>query len=159
MAKLRTTRPENDRRPARPAGHGTAFTLAIGLGLGTVLFGTVGCGQDTREAVADPTAVEPALVSERPLMTLLAAPRSEWIDYSPRDRKLTFYDLPASGRWMIKRSDRDTAYPVGPEHVLPEGLNPADTTVYYVRAGGQTSRSVTLAQIQAARPEQVSIAR
>ena len=158
MTKLRTTRSENDRRPACAAGHGTAFSLAMGLGLGSVMFGSLGCGQDTRES-ADPDAVEPTLVSERPLMVLLAAPRSEWIDYSPRDRKLTFYDLPASGRWMIKRSDRDTAYPVGPEHVLPEGLDPSDTMVFYVRAGGQTSRSVTLAQIQAARPEQVSIAR
>ena len=77
-------------------------------------------------------------------MVHLPAPRSEWINYSANERKLTLYNLPSAGRWMVKRSDSAVPCPIGPEHILPEGLNPAETTVYYVRPSGQTSRSVTL---------------
>jgi hypothetical protein len=42
---------------------------------------------------------------------------------------------------------------------LPEGLDPNDTEVFYVRPGGQVSRSVTLAQIRDAGRDHVSIAR
>lgn len=153
MAMLRKTRSDRERRPARATGQGLASTLALGFGF--ALIGILGCGAESRE----PDVVEPSLVSERPFMSKLPAPRSAWIDYSARDRKLTFYDLPSSGRWMVKRSDREMAYPVGPEHVLPEGLNPTETMVFYTRPGGQTSRPVTLAQIQAARDEHVSINR
>src|SRR6266540_5640945 len=120
MMKLRMTRSDNDRRRARVAGQGTAITLALGLGFGCVLIGSLGCGQDSRDGAADPAAVEPVIDSDRPLMVHLSPPRSEWIEYSPSSRKLTFYDLPSSGRWMVKRSDLATPYPVGPEHVLPE---------------------------------------
>ena len=157
MTKLRKTRSDRERRPTRAAGQGLASTLALGFGFG--LIGILGCGQESRDVPADPAAPEPALVSERPLMEKLAPPRSEWIDYSARDRKLTLYNLPSSGRWMVKRPDRDTAYPVGPEHILPEGINPTETMVYYMRPSGQISRSVSLAQILAARDEHVSIAR
>ena len=92
-------------------------------------------------------------------MSSLPPPRAEWIDYSAKDRKLSLYQLRASGRWMVKRPDRDQAYPVGPEHVLPEGIDAGETYVYYVRPGGQTSRSITLAQIQAATREHLSIDR
>ncbi len=157
MAMLRKTRSDRERRPAHATGQGLASTLALGFGF--ALIGILGCGAESRELPVNPDVVEPSLVSERPFMSKLPAPRSAWIDYSARDRKLTFYDLPSSGRWMVKRSDREMAYPVGPEHVLPEGLNPTETMVYYTRPGGQTSRPVTLAQIQAARDEHVSINR
>jgi hypothetical protein len=136
-----------------------ALTFAVGLVFGFVLFGSFGCGKESRHSAADPAAVEPAIETDRPQMVHLSPPRSEWIEYSTSSRKLTLYDLPSSGRWMVKRSDLPTAYPVGPEHILPEGLDPAETMVYYTRPGGLTSRPVTLAQIQAARPAHVSFNR
>jgi len=127
------------------------------FGYGTVCLLGLGCSRESHEAVDAAGAAKTA--SDRPLMARLAAPRCEWIDYSPKDRKLTLYDLPASGRWMVKPSDRATAYPVGPEHILPQGLDPDETEVFYMRPGGQVSRSVTLAQIRDAGRDHVSIAR
>jgi hypothetical protein len=152
MTVLRTTR-SAFRRGSRRAGQG----LALALGVAGILFGILGCGRDNVADNTDPQ--DPAAITEtdRPLMTQLPAPRSEWIAYSANDRKLTLYSLPASGRWMVKRSDLPAAYPVGSEHTLPEGINPAETMVYYIRPTGQTSRGVTLAEIQAARQEHVSL--
>jgi hypothetical protein len=149
MAALRTTRFAIFRR----AGQG-AFAL---LGLGAVLFGVSGCGRDVVEDRTVEQSNAAAVDTDRPLMVQLPAPRSEWIDYSANERKLTLYNLPSAGRWMMKHSENATPYPIGPEHILPEGLNPAETMVYYVRPSGQTSRCVTLAQIQAARPVHVSL--
>ena len=151
MTVLRTTR-STPRRAVRRAIHG----LVLALGFGMVLIGSLGCGREKREIEADP-AIDPAPATDRPHMAQLPAPRSEFIDYSPTDRKLTLYDLGSSGRWMVKRADMTTAYPVGPEHILPEGLDAKETLVYYVRPGGQTSRTVTLAQIQSAHREHVSL--
>jgi hypothetical protein len=138
----------------------TTWAKAI-LGLGVGLFGPFGCGHEPQNSTSDEAvAVEPeAIDTERPQLASLPPPRSEWIEYSANDRKLSLYQLRASGRWMIKRSDRETAYPIGPEHVLPEGLNPATTIVYYTRPNGLTSRGVSLAQIQATTREHVSLAR
>jgi len=97
--------------------------------------------------------------SERPQMATLPPPRAEWIEFSTRDRKLNLYQLRASGRWMVKRPDREAAYPIGSEHVLPDGIDANETFVFYQRPGGQVSRSITLAQIQAATREHVSIVR
>jgi len=161
MKALRMTRQETIRRPARGAGHGTAFSIAAVLGFGFLLLGLFGCGHEPRESTDETSAVadEPIVETERPLMASLPPPRSEWIEYSAKDRKLTLYQLRASGRWMVKRPDRAQAYPIGAEHVLPEGINPNETIVYYTRPGGQVSRGVTLAQIQSATREHVSIAR
>ena len=153
MTELRITRSANDRRLARRAGHGWSFVL----GFGALLVGILGCGHDPQATTANPATSDAAPISDRPLMTQLAAPRSEWIDYSPKDRKLTLYDLPASGRWMVRRSDNPIPYPIGPEHILPEGVDPKETVVFYVRPGGQRSRTVTLAQIQASRPDYLSL--
>ena len=151
MTALWTTRLEQTRR-LRRAGHGLVLALSF-----AVLIGIIGCNRETREE-AEPASPDAATATDRPMLTHLSAPRSEWINYSPNDRKLTLYTLPAAGRWMIKRSDLTSAYPIGPEYVLPEKLDPNETVVYYIRPGGQTSRSVTLAQIQAARPEHMSLA-
>jgi hypothetical protein len=144
MTELRTTRPSVNR-------------FLNGFGLGCVLVLGLGCGRQSREAID--AAENGANATDRPLMSRLPPPRCEWIDYSPKDRKLTLYDLSASGRWMVKPSEHAPAYPVGPEHILPEGLDPNDTEVFYVRPGGQVSRSVTLAQIRDAGRDHVSIAR
>lgn len=161
MKALRMTRSETDRRPARLAGQGLAVSLVAVLGIGSLLLGVFGCNRDSRElGEGEGVAVDPpSQVSERPQLVNLPAPRPEWIEYSAKDRKLTFYQLRSSGRWMLKRSDREKAYPVGAEHVLPDGLNAAETFVYYTRPGGQTSRVVSLAQIQSSTREHVSINR
>lgn len=157
MKALRMTRLETD-RPARFPGHGMARALVLVSGF-CALFGLSGCGQVSRDSGEGDSLPTDSLATERPQLDSLPAPRAGWIEYSARDRKLTFYQLHASGRWMVKRSDRDKAYPVGAEHTLPEGLNPAETFVYYTRPGGQVSRGITLAQIQNASREHVSIAR
>jgi hypothetical protein len=129
------------------------------MGFALVLCGAFGCGHEPQsdpEELASEAAVPP---TDRPLPATLPAPRPEWIEYSSRERKLTMYDLRASGRWMIKRPDREKPLPMGPEYVLPEGLDAGETFVFYTRPGGQISRSVTVAQIQASRPEHVSINR
>ena len=160
MLALWTT-PEKFERPARRAGQGSALSSLAVLGFATLLLGTFGCGHEPRDTVSDDSsATEPApFATDRPLMASLPPPRAEWIEYSAKERKLNLYQLRASGRWMVKQPDRETAYPVGPEHVLPEGLDSNKTYVYYVRPGGQASRGVTLAQIQAATREHVSILR
>ena len=161
MQALWITRPEDNRWPARGMGHGMGFSLAAILGFGLILGGIFGCGHEPRETSDNESVItdQMAAESERPLLASLPAPRSEWIDYSAKDRKLTLYHLRASGRWMVKRSDRAQSYPIGAEHVLPEGINPNETIIYYTRPGGQISRGVTLAQIQSATREHVSIAR
>lgn len=153
--------PEKSERPARRAGQGSALSCLATFGFGLLLLGVFGCGHEPRDASSDdPAAMEATpFVSERPLMSSLPPPRAEWIEYSARENKLSLYQLRASGRWMVKRSDRETAYPVGPEHVLPEGIDSNETYIYYVRPGGQASRSISLAQIQAATREHISIAR
>lgn len=144
MAALRKTRPVTDPRPARRAGRGAIFTLTVVLGFG-VLAGMAGCSRGPRDG-ADPDPY-------RPKMTPLPPPAGDRIDYSAKDRKLTFYDPPGGpARWMIRRPGLPSAYPVGPEHTLPEGTDPDETFVYYVRPGGAASREVTLSQIRAARP-------
>jgi hypothetical protein len=159
MKVLRTT-PEMHDRPARTAGQGTALKCLATLGFGLLLTGVFGCGHEPAPGPDEANAIEEKpFASDRPLMSTLPPPRAEWIEYSAKDRKLSLYPLRASGRWMVKRADRDTPYPVGPEHVLPEGLNPGETLVYYVRPGGQSSRPVTLADIQAATREHLSIDR
>ncbi len=159
MKALRMT-PTNADRPARGAGQGAAYSCFAVLGFGILSLGVFGCGHEPHEITNDEAVVqESAPNSERPLLASLPAPRSEWIDYSAKDRKLSMYHLRSSGRWMVKRSDREAAYPIGPEHTLPEGINPSETFVYYTRPNGQSSRSVTLAEIQAATREHVSIAR
>jgi hypothetical protein len=160
MTALRTT-PEMSERPARRAGQGSALSCLATFGFGLLLLGLFGCGHEPRETGPDdPAAVEAKpFASDRPLMSTLPPPRAEWIDYSAKDRKLSLYQLRASGRWMVKRPDRETAYPVGPEHVLPEGIDSSETYVFYIRPSGQTSRSITLAEIQAATREHLSIDR
>jgi|GEM_PF-2122111 len=160
MTALRMT-PTTTERPARVAGHGSALSTLATFGFGLLLLGVCGCGHEPREASSEDTGSVEAtpFASDRPLMASLPPPRAEWIEYSSRDRKLNLYQLRASGRWMMKSADRDTPYPIGPEHVLAEGLNPNETYVYYVRPSGQSSRTVTLAQIQAATREHVSFAR
>src|SRR5437879_1278568 len=145
MSALRMTQLVTDGRPAPSTGEGRAFVLL--LGLAAIVVGMAGCdgqgGNGVEASEADATPY-------RPLMTYLPPPASDRIDY--RDHKLTFYDLTGGGRWMVKRADTPTAYPVGPEHTLPESVKPDDTIVFYTRPGGQKSRAITLAQIQAARP-------
>lgn len=92
----------------------------------------------------------------RPCMTVLPPPTVDQVRYDANTRRLTFSDATVAARWMVKRSDEATPYPVAQEHTLPEGLNADDTFVYYTRPGGQSSRHLSLAQIQAARPEHVS---
>jgi hypothetical protein len=147
-------------RPARRAGQGSALSSFAFVGFGLLLVGVFGCGHEPREAShEDVGAVEASALSERPQMATLPPPRAEWMEFSTRDRKLNLYQLRAHGRWMVKRSDREAAYPIGMEHVLPDGIDANETFVFYQRPGGQVSRSVTLAQIQAATREHVSIAR
>jgi hypothetical protein len=160
MTALRTT-PTATAGPARGAGQGTALSRFASLGFGLLLVGVFGCGHEPRDAApAQNGASETeAVASERPHMATLPPPRAEWIEFSAQYRKLNLYPLRSAGRWMVKRSDRDAAYPIGTEHVLPEGIDANTTFVFYQRPGGQVSRSITLAQIQAATREHVSFAR
>src|SRR5687768_3865232 len=114
MTALRIT-PMTTERPAKRAGQGTALSCLATFGFGLVLLGASGCGHEPRELEpSDSAAAEPVpFATERPLLSTLPPPRAEWIDYSAKDRKLNLYQLRASGRWMVKRSDRETAYPVG----------------------------------------------
>lgn len=149
MTALRTTRPETaDRRPARSAGRRKDFPLVLALGLGVALVGLSGCGSEVAGGQATP---DPA--PYRPCMTDLPPPTVDQVRFDAHSRRLSFAEQAGSARWMVKRSDAQNPQPVGPEVTLPEGLNANDTFVYYTRPGGLTSRHLTLAQIQAARPE------
>lgn len=133
MTALRTTRPAPPRRR-------TGARRARLLGLTTFL-GLAGCGGPGPEP-ADP----------RPATSRLPAPASERIGYDDQTRTLTLPDPPPpGGRWMVRLPNDPVPAPVGPDHRLPEGVDPGTTLVYYCRPGGQTSGAVSLAQIQAAR--------
>lgn len=152
MTALRTTRPETDRcrRPARPAGRRKDFPLALGLGV--LLAGLTGCGSRVAEGDAAP-------VVYRPYMTPVPPPTVDQVRYNTDTRTLTFAEQSGPARWMVKRADAPTAYPVGPEHTLPEGTDPAETFVFFARPGGGTSRGLSLADILAAGPEHRSAIR
>jgi hypothetical protein len=127
------------RRPARGA-------LIVGLAFG--LMASVGCGNQA--GPEDAAAVEQEAVIN-PAAAELPPPATDRIDYDSRTRTLTFYDLPESARWMVRKPHTLLADSVGPDHRLPEGIDPEHTFVFYRRPGGQQSRAVSLAQIQAAR--------
>lgn len=141
MNPLRTTRwsAAASRRSVRSA-------LIVGTALG--LIASAGCGKQAapenaaapeQESVVNPAAAE------------LPPPATDRIEYDSRTRTLTFYDLPESARWMVRKPHSLLADSVGPDHRLPEGIDPEHTFVFYRRPGGQQSRAVSLAQIQAAR--------
>ena len=136
MMALRTTRPDTSRRPR--------FLRELAVLLSVVLVGLTGCSGGSKDGRAD--AQNPA--PYRPMMVQLPAPAPDRIVY--KSGTLTVYDLPASGRWMMQRNGAPHAYPIGPQHTLPEGLDAENTFVYYCRPGGQQSGHVSLAQILAA---------
>ena len=138
MTTLRMTRPDTD-TPPRGGANGRHRLTALALcGL---LAAITGCGEQRPEA--DPPAfhADPA--------ASLPPPATDRIDYDARTRTLTFYDLQGPGRWMVTVAG--AIHPAGPDHRLPEGVDPEKTYVSYVRPSGQTSVAVSLSQIQAAR--------
>jgi hypothetical protein len=142
MTALRTTLPEPDRRrTARIAGASCLVLIALGL----VVVGVSGCGRRTDPGSS--SAPDPY----RPLMAQLPPPESERIEFDAQTRTLTFYDLPASGRWMVRSLGTPAPSAAGPDHRLPQGFDPDTTFVYYRRPGGQSSGWVSVAEIQAAR--------
>lgn len=122
---------------------GIAFSLAAS-----------GCGQ--REAAEAPPPAPEEPEPQGPVQPYLPPPATDRIEYNSQTRTLTFYDLPQSSRWMVQRPDAKMPDPVGPDLRLPEGLDPDNTFVFYRREGGQQSRSVSVADIQAARQMHVS---
>ena len=151
MMALWTTRPNTDRRrPTRTMGRDASFPRALVLCISVALPGISGCAE--RSAGDAPVAAP-----YRPLMVQLPPPATDRIDYDSATRTLTFYDTPAgAGRWMVRASDAEQGVPAGPDHLVPEGADPDQTFVYYRRPGGQASRTVTLAEIQAARETHAS---
>jgi len=146
MAALWTTRPETDRKPpVSSAGRWLGANRPLVAWVSVVLVGIVGCsGGHPGDEPGPPPDPSPY----RPVMRRLPPPSPDRIGF--RDGTLSFYELPASGRWMVQVSGSDTPEPVGPDHRLPGGVNPQSTFVSYCRPGGQTSQRVSLAEIQAA---------
>jgi len=115
----------------------------LAFGLCAVLCGVTGCGEQRADNSPDPHPYRANMT------TPLPPPATDKIEYDDKTRTLTFYDLHGPGRWMVQVGG--AMYPVGPDHRLPEGVNPDETYVCYTRPGGQTSGHVSLRQIQAAR--------
>jgi len=135
MTALRTT--TDRRRPAR--------VLAVLCCAG--LAGLAGCGSG-HDGAASGAGGQPKPVEQIAAGPLLPAPDPDRIEYNAETRTLTFYELPESGRWMIKLPGHAHAIPAGPEHKFPVGIDPDRTLVHYARPGGQQSRAVTLRAIQ-----------
>lgn len=141
MTVLRMTRPDTDRRGRRIG----AAVLLCG-----VLIGLTGCGSGHDGAATGPNG-RPLPVEQVSAGPPLPAPDPERIEYNPDTRTLSFYELPEAGRWMIHRSGDPAAVPAGPEHRLPDAASIDKSYVYYVRPGGQSSRTVTVRTIQDSR--------
>ena len=88
----------------------------------------------------------------------LPAPDLDRIEYDAQKRTLTLYDLSGRDRWMVRLPDEQRGRPVGPQHRLPEGIDPTRTLVYYARPGVKVSAPVTVAQIEAGRTAHTSLA-
>jgi hypothetical protein len=115
-----------------------------------VLGGLAGCGSGHEGAAVGPTGqVRP--VEQLAAGPILPAPDPGRIEYNADTRTLTFYELPESGRWMIHCSGDKYSVQAGPEHRLPDTANIDKSYVYYVRAGGQWSRPVSVRTIQDSR--------
>ncbi len=123
------------------SGRALAFALALGC------MAAAGCGQRTTADNAPPS--EEAV--PQPVLAELPPPATDRIEYDSQTRTLVFYELPESARWMVRRPNSEIPDLAGPDHRLPEGIDPQHTFVFYRRPGGQQSRAVSLAQIQAAR--------
>jgi hypothetical protein len=153
MTAFRTARPITV-PPVRPL-------LGVGLA-GLVAFGLFGCGTGTPPAgdpparSATPGANDPSWLTSR---ESLPPPDPDRIDYDAQKRTLTLYDLPGRERWMVRLPDEDRGRAVGPQHRLPEGVDTAQTLVYYVRIGEKASAPVTVAAIEACRGGPTSFAR
>ena len=132
----------------------SSFTAALGLlGCGTATPPT----DETQPASSvSPGTNDPIWLTSR---GRLPAPDTDRIEYSPRERILTFHPLPTGDRWMVQLPDEDNARYVGPFHQLPEGVDTRRTLVYYSRPGAKISAPVTVAQIEAGRLPHTSQAR
>jgi hypothetical protein len=107
---------------------------------------------------SDGPAAGPAVPVERlTAAPKLPAPDADKIVYDADTRTLTFYDLP-DARWMVHHPGVRFPVPTGPEHRLPRGTDPDKTLVYYCKAGGHQSETVTLRQIQDGRGPHASTA-
>jgi hypothetical protein len=143
MMTLRMTGPTPDERPPAPAvGRRPAFAYLLPFGLSLGLACLTGCTEHRAEDQPAPHAYRANMTPPLP------PPATDRIDYDDQTRTLTFYDLQGPGRWMVHVGG--AIYPAGPDHRLPEGVDPDDTFVSYTRPGGLTSGHVSLRQIQAA---------
>lgn len=148
MTVLRMTRPDAARQQSAPVkGLWFLSPQVLAVWIGVALVGVTGCGVERPDSgtSAAPTSEQ---TSYNPPLSSLPPPATDRIVY--KDRTLTLYDLPGSGRWMIQRPDVRFPYPVGPEHTLPEGVDAGKTFVYYRVSSGLQSPFVSLAEIQAA---------
>jgi hypothetical protein len=136
MTALRTTRSDPG-VPARARGRWVALGLAA-----AVTAAAAGCSADGPAAGGGAVPVERLTAGAK-----LPAPEAEKIEYNADTRTLTFYDLP-DARWVVHHPGDRFPVPAGPEHRLPRGADPDKTVVYYTRAGGHRSETVTLRQIQ-----------
>jgi hypothetical protein len=151
MNELRTTPP---RTPPLAPTRWVAVGLIVVAGLAATLAAFTGCASESREPPPPPApavAVPPGNREQAAKGPHLPPPESDQIRYDDRSRTLTFYALPAPARWMVLLPGAAFAAPAGPEHRLPEGVDPDRTLVYYSRPGGLQSTPVSLKQIQAAR--------
>ncbi|QDU23349.1 hypothetical protein [Urbifossiella limnaea] len=94
----------------------------------------------------------------RPTMRELPPPVAEKIDYNPDTRTLKLYSLPPSSRWLVRSSNNPITPEVqaGSTHVLPSDTDPDYTFVSYRRPSGQSSATVKLSDIVAARSTHTS---
>ena len=148
MTALRMTRPDTDRgRPARGWGRWTGSPRALAAIGCVALAGLTGCGSG-HDGAASGAGGQPRPLEQIAAGPPLPAPDPERIEYNADSRTLTFYELPESGRWMVKRPGDPYPVQAGPEHKLPVGADPDRTYVYYTRPGGQQSQILTLRAIQ-----------
>jgi hypothetical protein len=150
MTALRTTRPDTDRRPARPRGRWVVCALAA-----VSCAALAGCGSGEAGAASGEGG------HARPVEQLAAGPRlpapdPDRIAYDASTGTITFYELPDSGRWMVQRPGDPHPVPTGPELRLPPGTDPWHVHISYVRPGGQQSRTIPLRKIQERRTEYTS---
>ena len=151
MNLLRMTQPSANTYRCCPRQ--ASFRRVLFAGIAAGLMGAAGCSE--RAVPENAAAAEEA--APGPVVAELPPPATDRIDYNSHTRTLTFYDLPESARWMVRKPNSLVPDLVGPDHRLPEGIDPEQTYVFYRRPGGQQSRAVSLAQIQAARQMHESV--
>jgi cholesterol transport system auxiliary component len=152
----------NALRTARLIASPPARSL-VGVGLaGLVVFSLFGCGTGAPSANDPPAHSGTPGANDPPWLTsrdTLPPPDPDRIDYDAQKHTLTLYDLPGRERWMVRLPDEARGRTVGPQHRLPEGVDTAQTLVYYVRLGEKPSAPVTVAAIEACRAGPTSFAR